>query len=197
MLTNEQLIQIRRDLHQIPELALEEKQTQKYLLQVIHQFRQDYLEIKTVPELPTAILVRVKGSNPTKTIGYRADIDGLPVTEKTGLPFSSKHDGQMHACGHDIHMTVALGVLNYFSEHQPKDNLLFFFQPAEESKNGGKLAYEQGVFTGQWRPDEFFALHVTPDLPTGTIGCRNGTLFAGAAEVNIDLYGQDGHAAYP
>ena len=109
MLTNEQLIQIRRDLHQIPELALEEKQTQKYLLQVIHQFRQDYLEIKTVPELPTAILVRVKGSNPTKTIGYRADIDGLPVTEKTGLPFSSKHDGQMHACGHDIHMTVALG----------------------------------------------------------------------------------------
>lgn len=197
MLTNEQLIQIRRDLHQIPELALEEKQTQKYLLQVIHQFRQDYLEIKTVSELPTAILVRVNGSNPTKTIGYRADIDGLPVTEKTGLPFSSKHDGQMHACGHDIHMTVALGVLNYFSEHQPKDNLLFFFQPAEESKNGGKLAYEQGVFTGQWRPDEFFALHVTPDLPTGTIGCRNGTLFAGAAEVNIDLYGQDGHAAYP
>ncbi|MCO6534289.1 MAG: N-acetyldiaminopimelate deacetylase, partial [Lactobacillus sp.] len=84
MLTNEQLIQIRRDLHQIPELALEEKQTQKYLLQVIHQFRQDYLECKTVPVLPTAILVRVKGSNPTKTIGYRADIDGLPVTEKTG-----------------------------------------------------------------------------------------------------------------
>ncbi|MCT6876849.1 MAG: N-acetyldiaminopimelate deacetylase [Lactobacillus apis] len=197
MLTTSQLIQIRRDLHQIPEVALQEHDTKQYLLKVIQQFDQQFLQIKTVPELPTALLVRVQGKRPKKTIGYRADIDGLPVKEKTGLAFSSKNEGKMHACGHDIHMTVALGILNYFSEHQPQDNLLFFFQPAEESKNGGKLAYEQDVFTGEWRPDEFFALHVTPDLPAGTIGCRNGTLFAGAAEINIDLYGQDGHAAYP
>ena len=197
MLTSEQFIQMRRDLHQIPELALQETQTQQYLLKVIAQFSQTFLQVRTIPELPTAILVRVKGSKPSKTIGYRADIDGLPVKEDTGLPFASRHEGKMHACGHDIHMTVALGILNYYSEHQPQDNLVFFFQPAEESQNGGKLAYEQGVFSGQWRPDEFFALHVTPDLPAGTIGCRNGTLFAGAAEVNIDLFGQDGHAAYP
>ena len=197
MLTSEQFIQMRRDLHQIPELALQETQTQQYLLKVIAQFSQTFLQVRTIPELPTAILVRVKGSKPSKTIGYRADIDGLPVKEDTGLPFASRHEGKMHACGHDIHMTVALGILNYYSEHQPQDNLVFFFQPAEESQNGGKLAYEQGVFSEQWRPNEFFALHVTPDLPVGTIGCRNGTLFAGAAEVNIDLFGQDGHAAYP
>lgn len=197
MLTSQQLIQIRRQLHQIPELALEEYQTQQYLLQVIQNFKQQYLQIKTCPQLPTALLVRVQGSNPQKTIGYRADIDGLPIEEKTNLPFASQHAGQMHACGHDFHMTVALGILSYFSEHQPQDNLIFFFQPAEESKNGGKLAYEQNVFIGKWRPDEFFALHVTPDLPAGTIGCRLGTLFAGTTEVNIDLYGQDGHAAYP
>ncbi len=103
----------------------------------------------------------------------------------------------MHACGHDIHMTVALGVLSYFSEHQPTDNLIFFFQPAEESQNGGKLAYELGVFEGEWRPDEFYGLHDNPDLPAGAIGCRLGTLFAGTTEVNIDLEGKGGHAAYP
>ena len=197
MLTSEQLVKIRRDLHQIPELALHEHQTQKYLLQIIGNFTQKYIEVRTCPEVPTAILVRVKGSKPQKTIGYRADIDGLPIEEKTALPFTSQTQGQMHACGHDIHMTVALGILDYFCEHQPQDNLLFFFQPAEESESGGKKAYEAGIFTGKWRPDEFFALHVTPDLPTGTIGCRLGTLFAGTTEINIDLYGKDGHAAYP
>ena len=197
MLTSEQLVKIRRDLHQIPELALHEHQTQKYLLQIIGNFTQKYIEVRTCPEVPTAILVRVQGSKPQKTIGYRADIDGLPIEEKTSLPFASKTHGQMHACGHDIHMTVALGILDYFCEHQPQNNLLFFFQPAEESESGGKKAYESGIFTGKWRPDEFFALHVTPDLPTGTIGCRLGTLFAGTTEINIDLYGKDGHAAYP
>lgn len=197
MLTSAQLIKIRRDLHQIPELALHEYQTQKYLLQIIGNFNQKYIEIRTCPELPTAILVLVRGSKPQKTIGYRTDIDGLPVQEQTDLPFSSRNRGQMHACGHDIHMTVALGILDYFCDHQPQDNLLFFFQPAEESESGGKKAYEAGIFTDKWRPDEFFALHDTPDLPTGTIGCRLGTLFAGTTEINIDLYGKDGHAAYP
>ncbi|MBA1392755.1 amidohydrolase, partial [Lactobacillus sp. XV13L] len=197
ILTAEQLIQIRRQLHQIPELALQEHQTHQFLQKVIAQFNQQYLQIRTVPQSPTALLVLVQGSHPQKTIGYRADMDGLPVQEATGLEFASKYSGKMHACGHDLHMTVALGILNYFSEHQPQDNLLFFFQPAEESQNGGKLAYEQGVFEGAWRPDEFYALHVTPDLAAGTIGCRMGTLFAGTTEIDIDLIGQGGHAAYP
>ncbi|MCO6542713.1 MAG: N-acetyldiaminopimelate deacetylase [Lactobacillus sp.] len=197
ILTKQQLLQIRRDLHQIPELALQETQTHDYLIKIIKQFNAQHLEIKTISQLPTALLVKVHGSHPQKTIGYRADIDGLPVTEQTNLAFASRYTGQMHACGHDLHMTVALGILNYFSEHQPQDDLIFFFQPAEESENGGKLAYEQGVFQGAWRPDEFYALHVTPDLPSGTIGCRLGTLFAGTTEINIDLQGQDGHAAYP
>lgn len=119
MLTSAQLIKIRRDLHQIPELALHEYQTQKYLLQVIGNFNQKYIEIRTCSELPTAILVLVRGSKPQKTIGYRADIDGLPVQEQTGLSFASHNQGQMYACGHDIHMTVALGILDYFCDHQP------------------------------------------------------------------------------
>ncbi|GAX03307.1 acetyldiaminopimelate deacetylase [Secundilactobacillus pentosiphilus] len=197
VLTEENLIKIRRHLHQIPELALKEVQTAAYLKEVIASFDQTHLQVKKIPDLPTALLVRVEGSAPKRTVGYRTDIDALPVSEKTGLPFASKNPGVMHACGHDIHMTVALGVLSYFAEHQPTDNLVFFFQPAEESQNGGKLAYELGVFKGQWRPDEFYGLHDNPDLPAGAIGCRMGTLFAGTTEVNIDLEGKGGHAAYP
>ena len=196
MFSEEKLTQIYKNLHQIPELALQEFETKRYLMQVIAQMDQSFLEIKELKELPTALLVKVNGSAPTKMIGYRCDIDALPVSEKTGLEFSSKHKGIMHACGHDIHMTVALGVLQYFTENRPKDDLLFFFQPAEESENGGKLAYELGAFD-EWPPDEFYALHDAPDLPAGAIGCNMGTLFAGTTEVDITLHGKGGHAAFP
>lgn len=196
-LDNNDLIQIRRHLHQIPELALHEFETHDYLKTVIGQLNQQYLTVREPHELPTALMVLVAGKHPRRTIGYRTDIDALPVKEQTGLPYASTHDGVMHACGHDIHMTVALGVLSYFCEHQPVDNLLFFFQPAEEAENGGKLAFERGLFSGQWRPDEFYGLHDNPGLPAGAIGCRMGTLFAGTTEVNITLTGKGGHAAYP
>ena len=160
MLSESKLTKIYQELHQIPELALEEVKTKAYLQREIAKLDQSYLEIKEIPELPTALLVKVRGSAPKKTLGYRCDIDALPLTEETGLEFSSKNPGVMHACGHDIHMTVALGVLAYFTTTRPKDDLIFFFQPAEESKNGGKLAYELGVFSGEWRPDEIGRAHV-------------------------------------
>jgi len=197
MLKEDDLITIRRHLHQIPEVALEEVETHAFLMQVIGMMDQKFLKILEPKELPTAILVRVQGSDPSRTIGYRTDIDGLPVDEKTGLPYASQHPGKMHACGHDMHMTVALGVLDYFASHQPKDNLVFFFQPAEESEAGGRRAYELGLFEGEWRPDEFYGLHVNPKMQTGIIGCRIGTLFAGTTEVNIDVIGKGGHAAFP
>ncbi|MDF7682224.1 N-acetyldiaminopimelate deacetylase [Lactobacillus sp. ESL0679] len=195
---NEQdLIKIRRQLHQIPELALKETATQKLLLQLISELPQQFLTIKTFPQLPTAIMVLVKGKNAQKTIGYRADIDGLPIAEQNDLPYQSQHPGIMHACGHDLHMTIALGALSYFANHQPQDNLVFFFQPAEESESGAKIAYDQHLFTGQFALDEIYALHDTPQLLVGTIGTRQGTLFAGTTEVDVDFTGQDGHAAYP
>ena len=139
-----ELLAIRRHLHQIPELALKERETHDFLLKKVQELKQDYLVVKEPSELPTALLVLVKGSDPQRNIGYRADIDALPVEEDTGLPYKSTHPGIMHACGHDIHMSVALGILSYFSEKQPKDNLVFFFQPAEESESGGMKAYNLG-----------------------------------------------------
>ncbi len=123
------LIQIRRDLHRIPELGFQEVKTQAYLLDYIHELSQEYLEIKT---WRTGIIVRVTGSVGSKTIAYRTDIDGLPITEATGLPYQSEHEGRMHACGHDLHMTIALGALTACAENQPAQNVVFIFQPAEE-----------------------------------------------------------------
>ena len=155
VLTEANLISIRRNLHQIPEPALKEVKTQAYVLKVISGMNQEFLQVRVPENLSTAVLVLVSGFRPRRTIAYRADLDALPIEEKTDLPFSSTNPGYMHACGHDIHLAVALGVLSYFSVHQPEDNLIFFFQPAEETESGAKRAYESGIFTGEWKPDEF------------------------------------------
>ncbi|MCP1639563.1 N-acetyldiaminopimelate deacetylase [Streptococcus gallinaceus] len=189
------LIKIRRDLHQIPEIGLEEFKTQAYLLEHIADITvgKDFVEKRT---WRTGILVFVKGSNPEKTIGWRTDIDGLPIVEQTGLAFASTHEGRMHACGHDMHMTVALGLLNELVQKQPKENVLFLFQPAEENEAGGMLMYEDSAF-GDWLPDEFYGLHVRPDLKVGDIATNTGTLFAGTCEMKITFKGKGGHAAFP
>lgn len=189
------LIQTRRDLHQIPEIGLEEFETQAYLLDVIKKLiaGKDFVELRT---WRTGILVYLHGSQPTKTIGWRTDIDGLPVNEQTGLPFASKHQGRMHACGHDFHMTIALGSLERALEKQPKNNLLFLFQPAEENEAGGMLMYKDQAF-GDWLPDQFYGLHVQPDLKVGQIATNTHTLFAGTCEIKINFKGKGGHAAFP
>lgn len=186
-------IQIRRDLHQIPEKGFQERKTQGYLLQYLKGLPQENMEIK---EWETGIFVRIKGTNPTKTIGYRTDIDGLPITEETDLPFHSRHEGMMHACGHDLHMSIALGVLTHFSQHPSNDHLLFMFQPAEEGPGGAQLMIQTDIFQ-EWEPDMIVALHIAPEYPVGTIATKPGLLFANTSELFIDLKGKGGHAAYP
>lgn len=188
------LIEIRRQLHQIPEIGLEEYETQKYLLAIIQELTQNksFIQVRT---WQTGILVYLAGSQGQKTIGWRTDIDGLPIEELTDLPYASKN-GRMHACGHDIHMTVALGLLEKMRESQPRDNLLFLFQPAEENEAGGKLMYDAGAFEN-WLPDEFYGLHVRPDLKVGDIATNQHTLFAGTCEVELSFIGTGGHAAFP
>ena len=189
------LIQIRRDLHQIPEIGLEELKTQAYLLKVIENLiaDKDFVQVRT---WKTGILVYLTGYQAEQTIGWRTDIDGLPIVEQTGLPFASQHPDRMHACGHDFHMTIALGSLERALENQPKNNLLFLFQPAEENEAGGMLMYEDGAF-GDWLPDQFYGLHVRPDLKVGQIATNTHTLFAGTCEVKIRFKGKGGHAAFP
>ncbi|OLS39338.1 N-acetyldiaminopimelate deacetylase [Alkalihalophilus pseudofirmus] len=188
------LIKIRRDLHQIPEIGFNEFKTQAYLLNKINELPQNFLEIKT---WRTGILVKVNGSHSEKTIAYRADIDGLPIKERTNcIGYQSTHDGFMHACGHDFHMTIALGVLGYYSNNQPAHNLLFIFQPAEEGPGGAEPMLSSQELR-EWWPDEIMALHIAPEYPVGTISTRVGMLFANTSELFITLRGKGGHAAYP
>jgi N-acetyldiaminopimelate deacetylase len=190
-----ELIQIRRQLHQIPEIGLEEFQTQVFLLEKINAMIQEraYIETKL---WRTGILVFINGKQPKKTIGWRTDIDGLPIQEAVASAYQSTRPGYMHACGHDFHMTIALGVLEQLVETQPLNNFLFLFQPAEENEAGGMLMYEDQAFDS-WLPDEFYGLHVNPDLPVGTISTKVGTMFAATCEVQVTLKGKGGHAAFP
>lgn len=189
----EQLVEIRRVLHKIPEIGLKEFETQKQLLSYIAQLGKNYVEYRL---WQTGILVFVHGYHPTKTIGWRADIDGLLIKEAVSSDYQSLNEGFMHACGHDFHMTIALGLLEKLSDKQPKNNYLFLFQPAEENEAGGMLMYEDGAFS-DWLPDEFYGLHVQPELPVGTISTKVGTLFAATCEVQVRLKGKGGHAAFP
>lgn len=192
-LKQEMLTRIRRELHQIPELGFKEYKTQQYLLDYINQLPQEAL---TVEMWRTGIFVRVQGNVGQKTIGYRADIDGLPLTEETGYEFQSTHDGRMHACGHDFHMTIALGALTRLAQKPADDDVVFLFQPAEEGP-GGAEPMLQSEAMDRHRPDVIFGLHVAPELPVGSVSSKPGLLFANTSELFIDFKGVGGHAAFP
>lgn len=186
-------VQIRRDLHQIPELGFQEFKTQAYLLSYLQSLPLERVQIK---KWETGILVKVNGTNPTKVIGFRADMDGLPIKEETGLPFKSKHKTEMHACGHDFHMSIALGVLTHFVHEPIKDDIVFIFQPAEEAPGGAEPLLKTSVMR-EWWPDMIMALHIAPEYPVGSIAIKEGLLFANTSELFIDLKGKGGHAAHP
>jgi N-acetyldiaminopimelate deacetylase len=195
MATSQKYVEIRRSLHQIPEPGFQEFKTQQFLLDYLAGLPQERIEIKT---WRTGILVKVKGRTGGRLLAYRADMDALPIAEETSYEFRSHHPGWMHACGHDVHMTIGLGVLTHFVERaEPiEDDLLFVFQPAEEGP-GGALPMLQSEEFQAWRPDFMFGLHIAPEYPVGTIATRPGILFANTSELFIDLVGKGGHAAFP
>ncbi|GEN57519.1 N-acetyldiaminopimelate deacetylase [Halolactibacillus alkaliphilus] len=187
------LVKIRRALHKIPERGFQEFKTQQYLLDQIESVRNERM---IITKWRTGLLVKVLGTNKTKTIAYRADIDGLPITEQTGLDFKSMDESMMHACGHDFHMTIALGALNKLIKHPIKNDVVFIFQPAEEGPGGAKPLLASAELKAL-EVDEVFSLHVAPELPVGTVSTKPGLLFANTSELFIDFKGKGGHAAYP
>jgi N-acetyldiaminopimelate deacetylase len=184
---------LRRRLHQIPEPGFQEYKTQKLLLDYLSGLPQDRLEIRT---WRTGVLVKVKGTDPKRTFGYRADMDGLPIEEETSYEFRSVHPGFMHACGHDMHMAIGLGIVTRFAEQPMADDLVVIFQPAEEGPGGAQPMLESAELQ-DWMPDQIAALHIAPEYEVGTIAVRPGILFADTSELFIDLVGKGGHAAYP
>lgn len=192
-MTVSKFVQVRRDLHKIPEIGFKEWKTQQYILDYIGTLPNEYLEVKT---WKTGVIVKVNGKNPEKIIGYRADIDGLPITEETGYEFSSVHEGMMHACGHDLHATIGLGLLTAVVSGRIDDDLVFIFQPAEEGP-GGALPMLESDELKEWKPNMILGLHIAPEYSVGTIATKEGLLFANTSELYVDLKGKGGHAAYP
>lgn len=185
---------MRRELHQIPELGLQEKQTAAYIRQKLNTFGIN----ETYEVLGTGTIAVLRGTKLGKTLAFRSDIDALPVTEQTGYSFASKTLGKMHACGHDGHMATLLGFIAYLHKHPEKiqGTLVFVFQPAEEGPGGAELIMKTGILQ-KLGVEEIVGLHVFPDLPAGKIACRPGAMMARNAEVTITIKGVSTHGAQP
>ncbi len=188
------LVEIRRTIHMHPELAFEEIETSRLVSEWLEKFG---LEVtKGVARTGVVGLLRGKGSG--KTIAIRADMDALPLEEVSLVPYASKIKGKMHACGHDAHVTVLLGVAKYFSSmrDQVKGNIKWIFQPAEEGGGGGRVMVEEGVLENP-KVDAIFGAHVFPLVSIGKVGIYEREGLASADRFTIKIIGKGGHAATP
>ncbi|MGD8763790.1 MAG: M20 family metallopeptidase [Desulfobacteraceae bacterium] len=188
------IISTRRDLHRIPETAYTEKKTSAYVAEYLNK---EGLTVQT--EIAQfGVVGLLDTGKPGPTLMIRADMDALPLKEDTGLAFASEHDGVMHACGHDSHMTMVLGAATVFNKIKSELNgkIKFLFQPAEEGPGGAKPMIEAGVMENP-KVDYSIGCHVWPHLPEGTIGVRPGPFMAAMDRFNIKIIGKGGHGAMP
>lgn len=181
---------IRRNLHQIPELELDLPKTKAYILQHLRS-------LPCIIDCPiNSSILAYYDNNCPNTIAFRCDMDALPVEEKTNATYQSQHKGKMHACGHDGHMTILLGLAYELPSflHTLDYNVLLIFQPGEENPGGAKLLVDAGILE-KYHVCRIFGMHVWPQLPAGVIGTRKKEMMARSSEVNIDIYGKSAHAA--
>lgn len=192
------MIELRRTIHQNPELCNQEFATQALVIRELGAM--GITEIKKY--FNTGLAAVIRGSAPGKTIAIRADMDALSITEETQLPFSSANSGIMHACGHDGHTAILLGTARVLSQLKGnfKGNVKLIFQPAEENgpQGGGALPMiKEGVLTDEPAVDSIIGLHILPDFPVGTIAGKAGSAHAGSAPIYLDIIGTGGHASQP
>lgn len=190
----EEVYQIARDLHQIPESGFEEHKTSAYIISVLENLGIDVF----AGIAQTGIVGLLRGSEGKETIAFRADMDGLSVEEKTNSPYASKHPGMMHACGHDAHMTILLGLAKYLARHKNnlRQNIVFIFQPAEEGPGGAEPMIQAGVLD-RFHIDKILGLHVFPEVEAGRVAVRPGPMMAQAGEFDLLIKGRSGHGAIP
>jgi len=189
-----ELVALRKTLHQHPELAFEEHETAKAVTAFLDKLGIRYK--KGVGR--TGVVAVLEGTKPGRTIGIRADMDALPIHEQTGLAFASKVPGKMHACGHDVHTVIALGVAAALSEMRSelKGRVKFIFQPAEETLSGARAMIADGALDDP-KVDLILGYHNWPAVVAGKVGYNAGPVMAAADAFDITLKGRDGHGAHP
>ncbi len=184
----------RQHLHQNPELGRECYKTAEYVSERLKEF--GITEIHT-GYASSGLVAIIEGKGPGRTIGLRADMDALPITENTGLSYSSVNEGVMHACGHDGHTTMLLGAARYLSGTKNfSGRVALIFQPDEEATGGAKAMVEEGIIE-QFQIEEVYALHNIPGHDVGVMYTRSGPIMAGADNFSVEIKGKGGHAAYP
>lgn len=203
----QQVIEWRRDFHQYPELSNREFKTAEKIAKHLESLG---LEVET-GIAHTGVVALLKGGKPGPTIAMRADIDALPVVERTDVPFKSEvtseyrgnEVGVMHACGHDTHIAMLLGAATYLTENREnvRGDILFIFQPAEEGapegeEGGAELMLKEGLFT-KYEPEAAFGIHITSGMNTGVIGYRKGPLMASSDTFEITVEGRQTHGSRP
>ena len=190
----EDIVALRREIHEEPELGFETEKTAEKVLDALDGLP---LEIQTgIAE--NGVVATLKGEDDGPTVALRADMDALPIHEETGLQFASKVDGKMHACGHDGHTSMLVGAARALSQDHLRERLggtvKFVFQPAEEGGGGGRVMVEEGVADDV---SSIFALHLWPGLPFGTAGTKAGPIMAAADRFEMTVKGTGGHGAMP
>ncbi|MGH8738873.1 MAG: M20 aminoacylase family protein [Burkholderiales bacterium] len=190
-----ELREIRHDLHAHPELGFEEDRTSEI---VAGQLATWGIEVhRGLAKTGVVGVVRGRQSASRHSVGLRADMDCLPIRETSGLPYRSRHDGRMHACGHDGHTTMLLGAARYLAATRAFDGTAYvIFQPAEEGGGGGQKMVQEGLFE-RFPADQIYALHNWPGLAPGKIAVRAGAMMAATDEIQITVRGKGGHAAMP
>ncbi|MFL2939749.1 MAG: IAA-amino acid hydrolase [Candidatus Poseidoniales archaeon] len=187
------IINIRRELHEHPELMYEEFKTSELIRRELDKLDIPYKH----PIAETGVLASIGNGN-GPCVALRADMDALPIHEETDVPFRSKIDGKMHACGHDCHVSMLLGAAKLLKEKENEINgtVKLLFQPAEEGGAGGKLMREERALKDP-AVERIFGLHVWPQMPSGQIGSREGTFLAATSSLSLTVKGVGGHAAVP
>ena len=187
------IIKTRRQFHAIPELGFEENETSAA---IADRLIAAGLEVETGIG-KTGLVGVLEGAKPGRTLMIRADIDGLPITELTGLDFASTN-GRMHACGHDGHITMAITAAEILSEikDQLAGTVIFVFQPAEEVVMGALAMIDDGLFE-RYPADRVLGTHLWNQIPTGIIGVNRSTVFASADQFRLTVHGKGGHGAMP
>lgn len=192
------IVELRRAIHAEPELGL---QTPLTLAKVRSELADLPLEWREGPSTTGAVAI-LQGSKPGPAVLLRGDMDALPMEEHTGLPFTSKIPGRMHACGHDTHTAMLAGAARILAARAGEfaGELRFMFQPGEEGYHGARFMIEDGLLggVGDWPlPDAAFALHIMPNSPHGVIAGRDGAMLAAADQFEIAVMGRGGHASMP